>query len=332
MNKPLKIIVNILIFTLIAGFGFYVGFSTKSDYKIGSSDTENQETEFVSPYKKANSFDLTSDVLSFDIYEDKIFVALQDKVSVFDFEGNKQYDFEINSNVRDIVAIYDTIFVLYPTEIELYTIDGQLIDQWEACSDNADYCAFTISNNYLFVTDADNKLIVQYNKDGQLIRFIKSPHGFVIPSYAFDIICINDTIYCSNSGRHKIESFTIDGTFIASYGVSGNQAGEFSGCCNPVYLEKTEGGNILTSEKGNPRISSFSKHGKFRTILLDSNMLGNGTDAYRMKIQNKNLFVAGKKSFSIYTFDCKQLRNPCSGCDLECPTKISRKKQTNDYD
>ena len=322
MNKPLKIIVNILIFTLIAGFGFYVIFSIKLDDKIGNNDTENQKTEFDSPYKKTNSFVLESEVLGIDIYEDKLFVALQDRISIFDFSGNKQYDFEIETTIRDIVVENDTIFILHPTEIELYTIDGHLIDQWDACSENADYCAFTTSKDYVFVTDADNKLIVQYNKDGQLIRFIKSPKGFVIPSYAFDIICINDTIYCSNSGKHKIESYTLDGTFITSFGVSGNQSGEFAGCCNPVYLEKTEGGNILTSEKGNPRISSYSKDGKFRTILLDNNMLGGGTDAYRIKILHKNIFVVGKKSIYIYTFDCKQLRKPCSGCELECPKQI----------
>ena len=323
MNKTLKITINILIFILIAGFGYYMVHSIVSDEKKTSTDAENQETDFVSPYKKTDAFDAVSEILSFDIYDDMVFAALQDKISVFDLDGNHQYDFEIKSLARDIVAVNDTVFILYPTEIELYTFEGQIINEWEACSENSDYCAFTTTKDYVFVTDAENKHIVQYDKQGRLVRFIKSPRGFVIPSYAFDIISINDTIYCSNSGKHKIESYTSDGIFIASFGESGMEAGEFAGCCNPVFLEKTAGGNILTSEKGNPRVSSYSKEGKFRTILLDNDMLGGGTSAYRMKVSKEKIYIAGKKTISVYDFDCKLLKKPCGACELECPLNIN---------
>jgi len=132
---------------------------------------------------------------------------------------------------------------------------------------------------------------------------------------------INDTIYCSNSGRHRIESYTTDGEFIASFGKSGSQAGAFAGCCNPVYLSESTDGHILTSEKGNPRISSYGRDGKFRAILLDSEMLGGGTEAYRMKICGENIYVAGKKTISVYNFDPNESQNPCNGCNKKCIKK-----------
>jgi hypothetical protein len=333
MNKGLKISLNILVFILIAGFGYYMIHSMMSEEKTTQSGEENQDNTFVSPYKKINSFDAASDILCFDIYENSIFVALSDKISIFDLSGKHQHDFEIEPNARDIAVagrdgarpVSTTIYLLYPTRIDLYSFDGQKKDEWEACSNNSDYCSFTTTKDYVFVTDAENKNIVQYDKQGKLVRFIKSPEGFIIPSYSFGIININDTIYCSNSGRHKIESYTLDGEFIASFGKSGTQAGAFAGCCNPVYLAKSSNGHILTSEKGNPRISCYGKNGKFRTILFDSNTLGGGTAAYKMCVSGENIYIANRKTISVYggrDVACRvSTEKSCAGCNVECPLR-----------
>jgi len=320
MNKTLKITLNIFLFLLIAGFGYYMVRSIISDERTTSSNAE--EHTFVSPYKKTNSFDADAEILSFDIYENNIYVVLNNMISVFDLSGKHQHNFpiKIKAGVRDIIVDETAIYLLYPTGIDLYALDGQRIGSWEACSDNADYCALTTTNDYVFVTDAENKNIVQYDKQGGLVRFVKSPDGFIIPSYAFDIISINDTIYVANSGRHKIESYTTDGEFIASFGESGSGAGAFAGCCNPAYLAKSSGGHILTSEKGNPRISCYSRNGKFRTILFDVNMLGGGTEAYKMQVSGENIYIANKKTISVYSFDAALSEKSCGDCPMrkEC--------------
>jgi hypothetical protein len=297
-----------------------------SDEKTMQQGDENAENTFVSLYKKKiNSFDASSKIICFDIYENIIYAALFDKISVFDLLGEHQYDFAIEPNVRGII-VEDNIYLLYPTRIDFYSFNGQKKGEWEACSDNSDYYAITTTQDYVFVTDAENKHIVQIDKQGRLVRFIKSPEGFIIPSHSFDIININDTIYCSNSGRHKIESYTLTGEFIASFGKSGAQAGSFAGCCNPAYLAKTSNGNILTSEKGNPRISCYGKNGKFRTILFDSHTLGGGTAAYEMQTSGEYIYIANKKTISVYSFDTKLSKKSCSGCKEECPLRKGVKK------
>ena len=293
-------------------------YSMTSERKTTQSGEENTEQTFVSPYEKINSFDVASEIQCFNISKNSIFVALVDKVAIFDLSGKHQYDFAIETNVRDIV-VDGLVYILYPTKIVLYSLNGEKTEEWEACSNNSDYCALTTTKGYVFVTDAENKNIVQYDKEGNLVRFIKSPDGFIIPSHSFDIISINDTIYCSNSGRHRIESYTINGEFIASFGKSGAGAGAFAGCCNPAYLEKTHSGNILTSEKGVPRISSYGRDGKFRTILLDSHTLGGGTEAYSVKVYGENIFIAGKKTITVYGRDkvcLSPTEKSCSGCPM----------------
>ena len=315
MNKTPKITLNILIFLLIAGFGYYMIHSIMSDKKTPLSDTENGENVFTSPYEKMHSFDADSEIICFDIYENTIYAVIFDKISVFNLAGKHQRDIVIDENVRDIVVETITIYLLYPTRIVLYSLYGEKKEEWMACSDNSDYCSFTTTKDYVFVTDAENKHIVQYDKQGLLVRFINSPEGFVIPSYSFDIAAINDTIYCSNSGRHKIESYTLDGKFITTFGNSGTQIGAFSGCCNPVYLEKSSGGHILTSEKGKPRISSYGRDGKFQTVLFDSKMLGGGTAAYQMRVLSENIFIANGTTISMYSIDlsCPPVKS-CSEC------------------
>jgi WD40 repeat protein len=325
MDKTLKIILNILIFAVIAGFGYYM-IRSMSNEKTAST-LENPENTFVSPYKLIDSFEFDSDVLCFDVFFDFFYVAVSDKLLVFD-NGNtlrrRPVTTPTEKNVRDITVDNDGVFLLYPTKIIAFVGHKHEI---EACSPNSDYVAITTSENYIFVTDAENKNIVQYNKDGSLVRFITSPNRFIIPSHTFDIININDTIYVANSGRHQIESYTLDGEFISSFGKSGTQAGAFAGCCNPVFLAATSGGNILTSEKGNPRISSYSKDGKFRSILFDAHSLGGGTDARRMKVHRENIYIANGKTISIYTFEGRDdvcnisTKKNCSDCKNPCQNK-----------
>jgi hypothetical protein len=324
MNKSLKIIVNILVFILIVGFGYYMIHSIVSEKKTTQQSEESTEDTFVSPYKKMYSFDVASDILCFDIHENIIYVALNNQISIFDLLGKHLYNSEIEANVRDIAIDSVMIFLLYPTKIVSYTLKGEKICEMNACSDNSDYCSFTTTKDYIFVTDAENKHIVQYDKQGKLVRFIRSPEGFVIPSYSFDIMNINDTIYCSNSGRHKVESYTIDGEFIASFGTAGTQIGAFAGCCNPVYLAKTASGNILTSEKGNPRISYYGKDGKFRTLLFDNNTLGGGTDAYKVRFFEEYIYIAQEKTISVYAIEitCPPNVKSCG----ECPMRDGCKK------
>jgi hypothetical protein len=298
-----------------------------SDEKTWLSGEGNADDTFVSPYKKTNSIAASSDIICFDIYENTIYAAQSGKVSVFDLSGKHQRDFKIKEDVRDIVVDESAIYLLYPTGIEVFTPEGEMITGWQARRAGSDYCSMALSSEYIFVTDAGNNNICKYTKEGDYLVVIISPTGFIIPSYAFDIININDTIYCSNSGRHKIESYTLNGEFITSFGVTGTQAGAFPGCCNPVYLAATPWGDIITSEKGNPRISCYGRDGKYRTTLLNSKLLGGGTQAYRVKMKDDKIYVAARKSLSVFVFDPElAATSACAGCPSDCPLRQNQEK------
>jgi len=96
----------------------------------------------------------------------------------------------------------------------------------------------------------------------------------------------------------------------------------FCGCCNPVHLTHTSNGEIITSEKGNPRISCYSSDGKFRSVLLDSKALGGGNVAYNVRLDDDKVIVSGKNRISFFQYDGALAEGTdCSLCGLECPLR-----------
>ena len=60
-----------------------------SDEKAAQAGEGKEDITFISPYKKTNSFNTSSNILCFDIYENAIFAALNGKVSIYDLSGRK---------------------------------------------------------------------------------------------------------------------------------------------------------------------------------------------------------------------------------------------------
>lgn len=277
---------------------------------------------FQSPYKLVGAFRVPDQIDSFEFYNGEIIIATPNNLSIYQPNGKLVNNFAIGSNLRDIAVNNDLIYLLFPARIEVYDFSGDLKNDWEACGENSDYCSMAVSPDYVFATDASNKNISQYNLKGSLVRFIESPNRFIIPSYSFGITYANERIYCSNPGRHSVEQYSVSGEYQGSFGGSGEAPGYFCGCCNPVYLSYTSRGEIITSEKGKPRISCYDSQGNFQNILLDDHMLGGGNTAYDVKVYNDKIWIAGNNIISTFQYDKRMAqRTGCSACSIDCPLK-----------
>ena len=303
---------------------------SKEEILYSVSEAEQQGREiFVSPYTKETLFIIPENICALELSDNKVFVATLNSVMIYDLTGTLLSSFKVSGiisyddaddlsdgtdsgsgainedavgvgGVRDIVVRDDLIYLLFSTSIKVYSPTGLEVKAWKACSDNSNYCSLTLASDFVFVTDADNKNICKYTIDGNFVKFIHSPRGFVIPDFSFDIDSWNDTVYCVNAGRQQIETYTLNGDFISSFGHPGGQPGAFAGCCNPAYILFTADGDMLTSEKGNPRICVFEKNGRFKSLLLNSKILGGGSNAYDIKISNDKLYVAQNKTVSVF--------------------------------
>ena len=282
-----------------------------------------EDGDFVSPYRRVYGFEADDDIRALEVVEGSIYIAMPNVISVYGLSGELQTNFSTPSDIRDMTVHDGRIYALFPSRIEVYDRQGNVTAEWDACSSNSDYCSLAVCQEGVFVTDASNKNICKYNLDGTLVRFIKSPKCFVVPSYSFGITFMDGVIYCSNPGRHQVESYTTEGEFIASFGKSGTEPGAFSGCCNPVFLTPSNNGELLTSEKGIPRISCYRTDGTFRSVLLDGKALGGGHEAYDIRVMKDRLIVTGGNKVSVFQYD-KRLSQltACGQCKEDCPLKM----------
>ena len=271
-----------------------------------------------SPYRLVASFDLPDEISGFELCANMLVAALQNSIALYDLAGKNAGSFAIDANPRNIAVNNSLIYVLYPKSVAVYNIVGERLRYWEACSDQSDYCSIAVSDDAVFVTDAASKNICKYTAEGEFVKFINSPNGFVIPSYSFGAVVANELLYCSNSGRHQVEMFTLNGEYVGFFGQPGAVAGRFCGCCNPVYLTKAANGAILTSEKGSPRISCYGKDGKFNAVMLNTDALGGGNKAYFVIMNDDRLYIAGRNTVSAYRYDENINKAACSGCNSAC--------------
>lgn len=320
MGKTSKIMFNTAILLVIAGFIWYM---IRSIHKEEITYAENRiETSFISPYTQVTSFELPEKINRFKLYNEELYISAGTSVYIYGQSGVPSSSFPVKQEARDIYVEKENIYILYPASVEVYNTNGDLLHTWDACSELSDYCSFTLAGEFVFVTDAANKNICKYTKEGGFVNFIRSPEHFIVPSYSFDIESRNDTIYCINPGKHQIESYTLDGDFIAAFGKPGVEEGFFSGCCNPVYISFTPGGELLTSEKGNPRIGCFGVNGEFRGLLLDNEILGGGITACDVEAHDDKLFVARKNKISLFQYDkVSAVKTACSTCKANCPLR-----------
>lgn len=316
------------VFVGVMGRSLWKMLTNPADIFYDAKDTKRTKdavtrAQFVSPYRRTFGFVAPDDITSLELMDDQIVVATPNNIYMYGLDGSLSTNFSVRSDLRDL-AVYDNrLYLLFPARIEVYDRQGNMVKQWEACSDDADYCQLTVFKGGVFVTDASAKNICQYHLDGTLARYIKSPNGFVVPSYSFGITNMDGRVFCSNPGRHLVEQYTADGEYIGSFGKSGAGAGEFSGCCNPVQITTTAAGELLTSEKGLPRISCYGADGTFRSILLDDKALGGGHAAYDMRVLGDKLIVTGGNKISVFQYDDRRsAQTLCGSCTIDCPMKV----------
>jgi hypothetical protein len=279
------------------------------------------EEAFVSPYVRVSSFSVPGDVKALELYGDTLYVAVANAVLAFDSFGKPLYRFPAGEVIRDMAAGSDGIYLLYPSGIEVFTPEGNLLRSWEACSELSNYCSMALAPGEVFVSDMANKNICRYTREGAFRNFIAGREAFVIPSLSFGLAWLDGYVYCSNSGRHRVERYTPGGEYAGCFGTPGGVPGRFAGCCNPVHL--TAGaGEIITSEKGAPRISCYGSDGTFRSLLLDSRLLGGGHDAYDIKVCGDRLYAAARNKVSIFRYDPRLGEaSACGTCGVTCPLR-----------
>jgi sugar lactone lactonase YvrE len=163
------------------------------------------------------------------------------------------------------------VFVGSPGRIDIFGGDGNHVGGFSAGPKGqpADVTAVKVFHDSVLVADASARLIRRYDSAGVergLIGNRIKTGSFMLPNRSLDIdVDSAGAVYATDTGRHQVTSWALDGAPIAAFGRFGQAKPEdFVGCCNPVNLALAPDGCLVTAEKVAARVKVF---GPDRTLL-----------------------------------------------------------------
>lgn len=169
--------------------------------------------------------------------------------------------------------------------IEIYDSNGIFLASWESLGENALITSVVSSDEFVFVADAGNQIVLKYDKSGNVLLKIagkdesKDIPGCIIPGRFFDLGIDSDGfLWVVNPGRHSLENYTFDGDLRTSWGTYSMDIEGFCGCCNPSHIAISDDGSFITSEKGIPRVKVYNRLGNLESVVAGPAQFMDGTE------------------------------------------------------
>ena len=124
----------------------------------------------------------------------------------------------------------------------------------------------------ILIGDAAARILRRCDADGKQIGVIgdRSKAGsFILPNRWLDFdIDSKGVIRATDTGRHQVTAWSIDGSPLGSFGKFGmSNPADFVGCCNPVNVAVTPDGRIVTGEKMVARVKLYEPDGKLLAVI-----------------------------------------------------------------
>lgn len=305
MNRKL---INIVLIVLAVAIVIIIG----RDFigKKAGKPIENPYEYNIDEYKKVDSTKiLYSEKINFPVKADSWGgIAVSDSTIVVAAANNLlQYNYSgklisskimIDTATSVVVDKNRQIWVGMRHYVVMYDMNGTLVKRWNSFGENAVITSLAVSDEFVYVADAGNRIVYQCNTNGQTEQKIgeKDEHkgipGFIIPSPYFDI-ALDDRgfLWAANTGRHVFENYNPDGSLRSSWGITSFKIEGFSGCCNPAHFAVMDDNSFVTSEKGMPRIKLYDQHGQFTGVVAAPDMF-TGSTAPDIAVDQKDRVIA----------------------------------------
>jgi len=227
---------------------------------------------------------------------DNIYLVGADKIIIYDNELNLKSS--LNTGKEGMCIAVDDESKMYigaHDHLEVYDISGKHLKSWSPVNEKSVITSIAIFEKNIFVADAGNRLVYQYDKSGNLVRAIGAKNtekgilGFTIPSPYFDLLIGREgELWVVNPGRHSLESYNEHGDLISSWTKTSMDVDGFSGCCNPSNIAMLSDGSFVTSEKGIERVKIHQPSGEFKCVVASTENFVAGTKGIDLAVDSKD--------------------------------------------
>lgn len=237
--------------------------------------------------------------------DDKIYVAGNRAVQVLSPDGATLSEISLDAEPTCVAVGHNPharpgdVYVGLRDHIEVFDSDGQRVASWPSHGPKAQLTSIALAEEDVFVADAGGRVVVRCDLDGNRIAEIgqkderRNIPGFSIPSPYFDVAMAPDGLLrVVNPGKHLIEAYTFDGDRELAWGKRSIGVEGFCGCCNPCNIALLPDGQVVTAEKGIPRVKLYTAGGEFVGVVAAPNaLISNASTTEETRTQHKLLAV-----------------------------------------
>lgn len=245
--------------------------------------------------------------------KDRIYISGGNKINILAKNGVVKFSISTDNEIGALtIGDNGRIFVSAKDHIEIWSEKGELLESWDPIND----CLITslaVKDTLVYIADAGNKIVYQYNLDGKLLKKIgrknkeEGIRGFFIPSPYFDLLIgREDQLWVVNPGYHAFEAYNDQGEQISSWSRTSMQVDGFSGCCNPSHIAMLSNGSFVTSEKGLIRVKVHNPSGDFQSVVAKPEQFDEETRGLDLAVDSKDrILVLDPKRKQVRIFEKK---------------------------
>ena len=181
---------------------------------------------------------------------------------------------------------------------------------WEPLGPRARLVGILATGKDVLAADAGNRQVLRYGRDGAVrnrigVRDPKRDYlGLIVPSPYLGLALLpSGELAVCNPGEHRIEVHSLDGRLARTIGKSGQEIAAFCGCCNPMSLAVLAGGDLVTAEKGIPRVKVIAPDGSLRTVVAPPTAFDVNTTGLELAVQNGRVLVLDPWEGAVRVFE-----------------------------
>lgn len=162
------------------------------------------------------------------------------------------------------------IFIGLADRVEVRDAQGAAAGTWQTWEFDGAQMAFeditdiATAGGIVYVADGLAMRIYRFDANGEYIGEMggEKDSRLILPSSHLDVVPMPDgNLLVNNPGRALVEVRRADGLRVSAWGERGQSARGFSGCCNPTDIALMPGGEVVTAEKGLPRVKVYAPGG-----------------------------------------------------------------------
>ncbi len=231
---------------------------------------------------------------------DFIYALGDNEVRVFEPGGARARRWRVVENAACLAVASDgRVLVGAGNSVHVYDSGGRSAGSFVVgpADHAAQVTAIKVHRDATLVADAAHRVVRRLDAQGREVCLIGNKdrtNGFMLPNKWLDIdVDGTGTVYATDTGRHQVTSWTLDGAPVGKFGKFGMLNPEdFVGCCNPVNLALLPDGALVTAEKVAARVKVFGADRRLLAVIGPEHFNPNSVHIH-VAVDSKGRILAG---------------------------------------